>query len=153
MDAGGSMSPHAGKVERLFSAASRIRTFRSFKSYSFHNCVYDRLYTDIETGERIPTAKVLETLTPRHRLVFVGDASMAPYELFSPFGWPTEGALAGIEWLRRLKERCPGSIWLNPDPERWWQHPTVSAIGRIFPMFELSVDGLRGAVRRLRAPI
>lgn len=153
MDTGGSMTPHVEKVERLFTAASRTKTFRSFRSYSFHNCVYDKLYTDIEALERIPTSKVLDKLTPRHRLVFVGDASMAPYELFSSYGWPGEGALAGIDWLRRLKERCPASVWLNPDPPRWWQHPTVSAIGRIFPMYELSLDGLRGAIRKLRAPV
>ncbi len=152
MDAGGSMSPHAEKVERLFSAASRAKTFKSFTAYSFHNCVYDKLYTDIEAGERIQTSKVLDQLTPKHRLVFVGDASMAPYELFSSYGWPGNESMPGIEWLRRFHERCPASVWLNPDPQRWWEHPTVSAIGRIFPMFELTLDGLRASVKKLRAP-
>jgi uncharacterized protein with von Willebrand factor type A (vWA) domain len=153
MDAGGSMAPHAARVAQLFTAASRLHTFRSFTSYSFHNCVYDRLYTDIEALERVPTAKVLEELTPRHRLVFVGDASMAPYELFSAYGWPGEGGRPGIEWLKRFRERCKASVWLNPDPARWWPHPTISAIGRVFPMYELTVDGLRRAVRKLRAPV
>ncbi len=152
MDTGGSMQPHVEKVERLFTAASRIKTFKTFKSYAFHNCVYDKLYLDIESGKRIPTAKVLAGLTARHRLVFVGDAAMAPYELFSPFGWPGEGQLAGYDWLRRIHERCPASIWLNPDPPRWWSHPTVSAIGKLFPMYELTLDGLRDAVKKLRAP-
>ena len=153
MDAGGSMAPHAERVEQLFTAATRTRTFKTFKHYSFHNCVYDRLYTDIEAGTRVATRKVLDDLTPRHRLLFVGDASMAPHELFSPYGWPGEGALAGIDWLKRLHERCPASVWVNPDPTRWWNHPTVSAIGRIFPMVELTVEGLRTAVRKLRAPV
>jgi uncharacterized protein with von Willebrand factor type A (vWA) domain len=153
MDAGGSMQPHAARVEQLFTAASRTKSFRSFKFYTFHNCVYDRLYTDIDALERIPTAKVLDSLTPRHRLVFVGDASMAPYELFSAYGWPGEAAMPGIEWLRRFRERCKASVWLNPDPPRWWEHPTVSAVGRIFPMHELTLEGLRAAVRRLRAPL
>lgn len=153
MDTGGSMMPHVEKVERLFTAASKVKQFKTFRSYSFHNCPYDKLYVDPETGERVPTAKVLAELTPRHRLVFVGDASMAPYELFTPYGFPGEGQLAGIDWLRRLRERCPASVWLNPDPPRWWNHPTVSAIGRLFPMFELTLDGLRSAVRKLRAPV
>lgn len=153
MDTGGSMAPHIEKVERLFTAATRVKQFKSLTSYSFHNCVYDRLYTDIEAGERIPTARVIDKLTPRHRLVFVGDAAMAPYELFSAYGWPGEGQVAGIDWLRRLRERAPASVWVNPDPPRWWAHPTVSAIGRIFPMFELTLDGLRDAVRKLRAPV
>jgi uncharacterized protein with von Willebrand factor type A (vWA) domain len=153
MDAGGSMAPHVEKVERLFTAATRTRAFKSFKHYSFHNCVYDRVYTDIERGEAVPTLKFLSDLGPRHRLVFVGDASMAPYELFQPFGFPGAATVAGLEWLRRLKERAPGSIWLNPDPTRFWAHPTVNAIGRLFPMFELTVGGLREAVRKLRAPV
>jgi uncharacterized protein with von Willebrand factor type A (vWA) domain len=153
LDAGGSMMPHAERVERLFTAASRSKLFRSFKHYSFHNCVYDRLYTDFEKLERVPTTEVLNTFTPRHRVVFVGDASMAPYELFSSFGWPGEGNLPGIDWLRRIHDRCPAAVWLNPDPPRFWNHPTVSAIGRLFPMHELTVDGLRAAIRRLRAPV
>ncbi|NCG18486.1 MAG: VWA domain-containing protein [Rhodobacterales bacterium] len=153
MDAGGSMAPHYDKVSKLFSAASKVHGFKSFESWSFHNCVYGWLYEDYEQMERVRTEKVLEKLTSRHRLIFVGDASMAPYELFSPFGWPSHEALAGLEWLRRFRQRCPGSVWLNPDPTRYWAHPTVRAIGQVFPMHELTVDGLRSAVKRLRAPV
>ncbi len=151
-DAGGSMAPHYERVSALFSAADQLRCFKSFSHYSFHNCVYGWLYTDYETGERVPTRKVLAGLTPRHRLIFVGDASMAPYELFQPFGWPHEGHLAGLDWLERFRARCRASVWLNPDPRRFWAHPTVSAIGRIFPMFPLTLEGLRAAVKQLRAP-
>lgn len=153
MDAGGSMAPHVEKVERLFTAATRTRAFKSFKHFSFHNCVYDRIYTDIERAESIPTAKFMSDLGPRHRLVFVGDASMAPYELFQPFGYPGTNTIAGLDWLRRLRERSPGSVWINPDPVRFWNHPTVSAIGRLFPMYELTLAGIREAVRKLRAPV
>lgn len=153
MDAGGSMAPHYDKVSRLFSAASKVKGFKSFTSWNFHNAVYGWLYKDIEQLDRVRTEDVIEKLTPRHRLVFVGDASMAPYELFHPFGWPSESALSGLEWFRRLRQRCPGSVWMNPDPPRYWQHPTVSAIGQVFPMYELSVDGIREAVRKLRVPI
>lgn len=151
MDAGGSMSPHHDIVSRLFSAAAKTKGFKSFAAWSFHNCVYANLYSDIAQLHRVPTETVLAGFGPRHRLILVGDASMAPYELFSPMSWPGQSAFAGIDWLKRVRSRAPASVWLNPDPERFWQHPTVSAIGTIFPMFPLTVDGLRGAVRRLGA--
>jgi uncharacterized protein len=152
MDAGGSMAPHHETVSRLFSAASRTRGFKSFTSYSFHNCVYGAMYRDIEQLDRLPTEKVLATFGPRHRVILVGDASMAPYELFSAFSWPGHATLAGIDWLKRLRARAPASIWLNPDPRRYWDHPTVSAIGALFPMYPLTVEGIRDAVRNLRSP-
>ncbi len=154
MDAGGSMAPHHERVSQLFSAAFRTKTFKSFTAYSFHNCVYGWLYRDIEQLDRVPTETVLAGLSPHHRLIFVGDASMAPYELFNVFAWPgTEGGLAGLDWLARFRARCRSSVWLNPDPPRYWDHPTVRAIGKTFPMFELTVQGLRQAVRKLRAPV
>lgn len=153
MDAGGSMSPHYEKVNALFSAADQSSTFKSFKGYFFHNCPYQWLYTDYEHGERVPTGEVLTGLTRKHRLVFVGDASMAPYELFSQLGGRYSDGFSGLDWLRQFSTTCPAAVWLNPDPARWWDHPTVSAIGGLFPMFPLSVDGLRNAVKKLRAPV
>lgn len=153
MDAGGSMSPHHEVVSRLFSAAARTKGFKSFTSYHFHNCVYGWLYRDLRELDRVPTEKVLADLGPRHRLIFVGDASMAPYELFGAWGWPGQDvSQSGLDWLQRFRARSRASVWLNPDPVRYWEHPTVRAIGQVFPMFPLTVDGLRDAVRRLRAP-
>ena len=152
MDAGGSMAPHAHKVEQLFSAMKKVKTFHSLDTWYFHNCVYSNLYRDFQELDKVPTETVLSNLTPAHRLLFVGDASMAPYELFSPWGWPGSGSPTGLDWLKRLRRRCPASAWLNPDATKWWNHPTVSAIGQVFPMFELTVEGLNGAVRKLRAP-
>jgi uncharacterized protein with von Willebrand factor type A (vWA) domain len=151
LDSGGSMSPHHAHVSRLFSAAAKAKGFKSFEAWSFHNCVYGFLYRNIETGDRVPTEDVLSQWGPKHRVILVGDASMAPYELFGPLGWPGTHATAGIDWLKRVRARAPGSVWLNPDPPRFWAHPTVHAIGEVFPMFELTVAGLREAVRRLRA--
>lgn len=153
MDAGGSMAPHYERVSRLFSAAARTRTFKSFTSLYFHNCVYSWLYRDFQQLDRLRTERFLEQLTPRHRLLFVGDASMAPYELMSNFSWPGERGLSGLEWLQRMRARCQASAWLNPDPPQYWRHPTVSAIGGVFPMYELTVDGLQAAVKKLRAPV
>ena len=151
MDAGGSMTPHARRVEQLFSAASRMRTFRSLEAYTFHNCVSHRLYTDIAQRERVRTEQVLQKLGPEHRLIFVGDACMAPYELFSPYGYTQETSLSGLQWLQRFARICPHAIWLNPDDSRLWKHPTVNAIGQLFPMYELTLNGLRDGVRNLRA--
>jgi uncharacterized protein with von Willebrand factor type A (vWA) domain len=86
--------------------------------------------------------------------VWVGDASMAPWELFSngSFDWTGTGSprVSGLEWLRRIHARCPAGVWLNPDPERFWAHPTVEAIGSVYPMHPLTLGGIRDAVRRLR---
>lgn len=79
---------------------------------------------------------------------------MAPYELFHAMGgarWPgSGGGMSGLDWLRRLKGAAAGSVWLNPDPLEWWDHPTVRGIGNLIPMFPLTVAGLRDAVKRLR---
>ncbi len=153
LDTGGSMDPYAERVSQLFTAAAALKTFKTFTVWQFHNVPYAWLYKDYRRLERVATGKVLEDLTPRHRVIFVGDASMAPYELTSSAGWPSSSqSLSGIEWLRRFKQRSPASVWLNPDPRQYWEHPTVSAIGQVFPMFELTLDGLSRAVKKLRAP-
>lgn len=155
MDTGGSMSPHARLVEQLFTAASEIKTFKTFTSWQFHNAPYGWLYKDYATWDRTPIADLLREWTPEHRLVWVGDASMAPYELFQPWGsgaWDGSGrsSLSGLEWLHMIRRRCPASVWLNPDPVRYWRHPTVEAIAATFPMFPLTMGGVRDAVKRLR---
>jgi uncharacterized protein len=152
MDSGGSMYPHADLVDRLFTAASQAKDFKSFEHYYFHNCVYQHLWSDYEHGKRIESAKVLEKLTPEHRLIFVGDASMAPWELFTKSGVLGTPAPSGLDRLKAFAEHCPASIWLNPDPEKFWDHPTVSAIRSTFRMHRLSLEGMRQGIRFLRAP-
>jgi uncharacterized protein with von Willebrand factor type A (vWA) domain len=149
MDTGGSMEPNAALVSRLFTAAKALKTFKTFEAWHFHNCPYGWLYKDYRTFERMPTAQVLEKLTPQHRVVWVGDASMAPWELFQGGGWGETGP-TGMQWLQRFAQRCPSSIWLNPDPVRYWDHPTVRAIGATIPMFPLTVEGLRHGMQKLR---
>lgn len=150
MDTGGSMDPHTALVSRLFSAANLMtKSFKTFDAYYFHNVPYRYMYRSYETFDRVATDEVLKGLTPEHRLVFVGDACMAPWELFHG-AWGDQGP-TGHEQVRRLARACPASVWLNPDPERFWDHATVRAIGAVVPMFPLTIDGLKGAVRRLRA--
>lgn len=148
LDTGGSMDPHAALVSRLFTAAMELKTFKTLDVWHFHNCPYRYLYKSYETFDRTLTSKVLEDLTPEHRLVWVGDACMAPWELLSS-GWGDNGP-TGFDWIARFARKCPNSIWLNPDPPRFWDHQTVRAIGNTMPMFPLTVDGLKRAVGRLR---
>lgn len=151
MDAGGSMEPHASLVSRLFTAANELKTFKTFDAWYFHNCPYRYLYRDYATFDRKLTSEVLRDLTPEHRIVWVGDASMAPWELFSS-GWGNEGP-NGLENIKQFARKCPAGIWLNPDPERFWDHPTVNAIGATVKMFPLTIDGLRRGVKHLRKPV
>ena len=148
---------HTRLVEQLFTAASELGGFRSFEPLYFHNVPYGWLYRNYETYDRERIDRVMRDWTSSHRLIFVGDASMAPYELFTPMGansWnPSAKGMSGLDWLMRMRTCCPSSIWLNPDPMRWWNHPTVRSIGRVFPMYPLTLVGLRDAVRTLRIQV
>jgi uncharacterized protein with von Willebrand factor type A (vWA) domain len=151
MDAGGTMSPYAELVSRLFSAARDV--VKGLKSYYFHNCIYEDLYTDIFRGKTIETRKVIEQTDRSYKVVVVGDASMAPSELFASHGaidfWH-RNERPGIEWLTEIRSHFPKAIWLNPEPKRWWSSvPTTAAIGRLFPMYELTLSGLRAGARSL----
>lgn len=154
MDTGGSMDPHTRLVERLFSAAKAAKGFKTFQAWYFHNAPTGWLYRDYATWDRSPIEEVVSTWTPQHRVLFVGDASMAPWELFgaAPRVYGEAGAMSALDWLGRIRLSCPASVWLNPDSPRYWDHPTVNAVGAVFPMFPLTVDGLRQAIRKLRAP-
>lgn len=154
MDVGGSMDPHADTCERLFTAAHKSTHFHTFRHYFFHNCVYDRLYTDISRYQGPRTDEVLKEIDKSWTVVMVGDAWMGPYELGAEtggFSWgATSNRTPGIEWLKRLADKPKAAAWLNPEPRRIWNAPTVAVIRRIFPMFELSLDGLSVAVDHLR---
>lgn len=159
LDSGGSMDPHSRLVTQLFSAAKALKGFKSFEAYHFHNIPYGYLYRDFATRDRVDIPGVLSKLSSNHRVVWVGDASMAPWELFgrthmNMWGSKEQGkSLTGLQWVQRFQQRCPASIWLNPDPTRYWNHPTVSAIGGVIPMFPLTLDGLRDGVKKLRKPV
>ncbi|MEE2828961.1 MAG: VWA domain-containing protein, partial [Myxococcota bacterium] len=153
MDAGGSMNPHARLVDRLFSAASEIGHWRSFDHYFFHNAIYSRLYTSIERLRGVPTEDLFRKHPTETKVVFVGDACMAPWELTAVGGtislWQ-ENRLSGLDWFRRFRQTWPDCVWLNPEPERYWRHETITAIKNVIPMFPLSLDGLREAMAHLR---
>ena len=152
MDVGGTMEPYAHLVERLFSAAYASRHLKDFRYYFFHNCVYARLYQDEWLREPVPTLQVMREVDQRYKLVIVGDASMAPTELVSPWGALYHDEMnptSGQEWLQKLADHFSRSAWINPEPRANWRWGTAAAISRMFPMFHLSIDGLDGAVQAL----
>jgi len=152
IDVGGSMDPWAQLCERLFSAAHQASHFAQKKTYFFHNCVYDKLYTDIGRDIGVPTADVLKDIDGTWTVIFVGDAWMSPHELQFDGNYFSFNKVKtpGIEQLRRFATRGKAAAWLNPEPQRIWNAPSVKAIRRVVPMFELTVDGLDRAVDHLR---
>jgi uncharacterized protein len=137
----------------LFSAARA--EFKHLEHFYFHNCPYEHLWKDAwrRHAERTPTFEVLHTYDQSYKLIFVGDAAMAPYELAEAGGAiEHQNAETGETWLRRFVEIYPKAVWLNPMPERYWDGtlsiPMIRKImdGRMFP---LTLDGLDRAMRRL----
>lgn len=153
MDVGGSMDPHTHLCERLFSAAHAANHFKKFEYRFFHNCVYKRLYTDITRRKGDLTTDVLKKLDQTWSVIFVGDAWMSPFELTHIGGaidLSYHNDEDGLCWLRRIRDRVPNSVWLNPEPRIQWNAPTIHLIHQVFPMYELTIDGLTQAVDVLR---
>ena len=153
LDVGGTMDDHIERTEELFSAAKA--EFKHMDFFYFHNCVYDHLWRHNRRrhAERFPTWDVLRTYPPDTRLIFVGDATMSPYEILAP-GGSVEYANdeAGAEWLARFCHAFPKFAWLNPEPEHLWQYRQSIAIVRQIMgnrMFPVTIDGLERAMRLL----
>ncbi|MDB4961638.1 MAG: hypothetical protein JWP01_1637 [Myxococcales bacterium] len=152
MDVGGSMDPHSELVSKLFTAASRAGRFAKFRSYYFHNCVYNTIYEDAEFRKPVQVADLLANSDRDEKLVLVGDALMHPAELLDPGGSMylyAQNRASGHEWLRRLAAHFRSSVWLNPEPDRFWTGTTIEVIASVFGMWPLTLDGLAHAVRYL----
>jgi uncharacterized protein with von Willebrand factor type A (vWA) domain len=152
MDVGGSMDPHSELMSRLFTAASRSGRFAKFRSYYFHNCVYNSVYEDAEFRKPVQVADLLATSDRDEKLVMVGDALMHPAELLDPGGSMylySQARASGHEWLRRLAAHFRSATWLNPEPDRFWAGTTIEVIASVFAMYPLTLDGLAHAVRYL----
>jgi uncharacterized protein with von Willebrand factor type A (vWA) domain len=153
LDVGGSMDDHVEQVQQLFSAARA--EFKRLEFFYFHNCVYENLWRANRRrhSERTPTMELLRRYTPDHRLVFVGDATMAPYEVLRPGGsLEHHNEEAGATWLTRLTAHFERCAWINPEPEGLWDYrQSVSIIRQLLGerMYPLSLDGLGRAVRAL----
>lgn len=153
MDVGGSMDPHAHLVEQLFTAASRSGRFARFRPYYFHNCVYEAVYEDAGFRRAVPLPRLFGTSDRDEIVVVVGDAAMHPAELLQPGGtiyFYDHNERPGIESMQAIAAHFPRRAWLNPEPPSYWkQTMTAGILGRLFPMFPLTLEGLEAAVRRL----
>ncbi|UWS78380.1 VWA domain-containing protein [Phaeobacter sp. G2] len=153
LDVGGSMDPHIKVVEELFSAA---RTeFKHLEYFYFHNCLYEGVWRDNRRrwDAQMPTHEVLRTYGPDYKCIFVGDASMSPYEIAYPGGanehWNQE---AGQVWLQRAREQWKSHLWINPVPKTHWDY--THSIGMVREIFEdrmvpMTLDGLESGMKEL----
>ncbi|HSF78949.1 MAG TPA: VWA domain-containing protein [Steroidobacteraceae bacterium] len=153
LDVGGSMDDHVRVCEELFSAARS--EFKHLEYFYFHNFVYESVWKDNRRrhAERIPTLEVMRTYGADYKLIFVGDATMSPYEILQPGGsiehWNEE---PGSAWLRRLLASYPRHAWLNPEPEeRWDWTPSIKVTRELVDerMYALTIKGLDQAMRAL----
>ncbi len=152
IDNGGwSMDPYIGIVQTLFNYARA--QFKDLKTFFFHNTIYDYLWEDPQRRSKPFPVADLPRLDPETRFIIVGDASMAPYELLSTDGSIYVGERSGKPSYMRLEfiaKTFPHSIWLNPVPPMEWPYTrTIQHIQEIFPMFELTLDGLEKAISHL----
>ncbi|MCF8051236.1 MAG: hypothetical protein K9L59_08380 [Desulfobacterales bacterium] len=154
IDNGGySMDPYIPVVQTLFEYARA--QFKDIKTYFFHNTIYDQIWEDPSRYRKPKKLDDMVRLDPETRWIIVGDASMAPYELMATDGsihLEERSGKPSIERLQFLSTTFPHSVWLNPVPSRMWDYTrTITIIRQIFPMFELTLDGLEGAVTQLMA--
>jgi len=140
-------------VQTLFDYARA--QFKDLKTYYFHNTVYDVLWKDPARTHKPRKVRDFAANDPETRLILLGDASMAPYELTAADGSIYVDERSGrpsIEQLKFLAQTFPHCVWLNPIPSKMWNYTrTIVIIRQIFPMFELTLDGLEGAVKHLMA--
>lgn len=153
LDVGGSMDPHIKLVEELFSAAST--EFKNLEFFYFHNCLYEGVWKDNRRrfAERTPTWDVLHKYGHDYKVIFVGDASMSPYEV-THIGGAVEhmNEEAGATWLQRITSIYPHSVWLNPVPEAHWGYtPSIGLVRRLMEgrMYPMTLTGLDSAIREL----
>ena len=152
-DVGGSMDDHIERTEELFSASKT--EFKNMEFFYFHNCVYDFLWKNNRrrNAERFATWDILRKYPPDTKLIFVGDATMSPYEVLQPGGSVEyNNEEAGSAWLARFCNAFPKFIWLNPEPEASWQYrQSIAVIRQIMNnrMFPITIDGLERGMRLL----
>lgn len=155
LDVGGSMDDHVQLCEELFSACKS--EFKHLEHYYFHNCLYESVWKDnsFRHRDRVSTVELMHKYGSDYKLIFVGDATMSPYEITEPGGsvehWNEE---PGMVWMQRILSVYPKAVWLNPEPEDRWPYRTSIGLmrqimdGRMYP---LTLDGLDRAMRYLSA--
>jgi len=153
LDVGGSMDDHIEMLEELFTAC---RTeFKHLEHYYFHNCLYESVWKDNKRrfNERTPTVDILHKYGPDYKIIFVGDASMSPYELAMPGGSVEHfNEEPGQAWIKRVTDTWDKVVWLNPVPRKYWEY--TQSIGMLRQlmgdrMYPLTLEGLDAAMREL----
>jgi len=153
MDVGGTMDEHIARVEELFSASKA--EFKHLEFYYFHNCVYDFMWKNNRRrfAEKFPTLDIIRKYNKDYKLIFVGDATMSPYEILQPGGSVEyNNEEAGSQWMQRLTDAFPKFAWINPEPQGVWQYrQSISIIQQLVNqrMFPLTLRGLEDAMRLL----
>lgn len=158
MDSDGSMRSYSKLCSQLFQAVNQSTHLKDLKIYYFHNCIYDYLYTDpyIIDGRWIETDWVFRNLGSDYKVIIVGDAAMSSYELTARGGninWYAWNNEPGIDWLKKFNRFYHKVIWLNPIKESRWTHAwgarTIQMVREIFPMYELTLNGLDKGIHKL----
>lgn len=155
MDSGGTMIPFSSLLNDLFQAVHKSNHYKDVKTYYFHNCIYSKLYKtpECENGDWIDTEWMFRNVGSDYKVLIVGDAAMAPEELYSDSGnyRGPNGGLSGYEWLQLVKRHYKKVVWLNPKmaPGRAPWREAETAVKEIFPMYKLTVDGLNQAMVKL----
>ncbi|MBU3647693.1 MAG: VWA domain-containing protein [Limnohabitans sp.] len=153
MDVGGTMDDHISRVEEMFSAAKA--EFKHLEFYYFHNCVYDFMWRNNKRryAEKFETWDIIRKYNKDYKLIFIGDATMSPYEIVQPGGSVEyNNEEAGAEWLQRLIHAFPKFAWINPEPQGVWEYrQSIAIIQQIMSnrMFPLTLKGLEDAMRTL----
>ncbi|MCH9815488.1 MAG: VWA domain-containing protein [Actinomycetia bacterium] len=152
IDVGGSMFPYSSLMSRLFSATKSATHFKELRTYYFHNCVYGKVYETDTFTEPKWLHDVLRECGPHYKLIMVGDALMAPYELHGQGGGISQEErvrVSGFDCLNLLADHFTNAVWLNPEPEGRWRGSTIEDVASVFDMFPLTLDGLSEAMREL----
>ncbi|CDD62096.1 putative uncharacterized protein [Clostridium sp. CAG:505] len=156
MDSGGSMDYYSRLCSMLFQAVSKSSHFKDLQVFYFHNCIYSKVYADPQLRPKsvIPTEWILKNLSSEYKVIIVGDAQMEPSELLDPsyYNYGARDNITGIEWLTRFREKYPHLVWLNPSERPYWGGwwaKTYDIIRKDFDMYDLSIDGLNAALKKL----
>ena len=159
-DCGGTMMPFAELCNDLFQAVNKANHFKDVKTYYFHNCIYSKVYKDAECemGNWVDLEYLFRHTDKDYKVIIVGDAQMAPEELFDVNGnyrGPNEG-MSGYEWNKLFRSKYKKVIWLNPryhgalNSLAWME--AESTLAKIYDMYPLTIDGLKAGISKLMAP-
>jgi len=153
MDVGGTMDEHIARVEELFSASKS--EFKHLEFYYFHNCVYDFMWKNNRRrfSEKFATLDIIRKYNKDYKLIFIGDATMSPYEILQPGGSVEyNNAESGAEWIQRLTSAFPKFAWINPEPQGVWPYrQSIAVMQQLVShrMYPLTLKGLEEAMRLL----